>query len=276
MFESLIIGQFERRLIELGCPATQARHRAWELADHHADLKQAALEEGMSETEAEARAAAQLGEPTGLAERLAFTMRRSSWWGRHPVIGFFWLPLLGVWPFWLLCSAALAGVVWLLGHIFGPAYLVTFDTFRGLSLDPKEFLNYSRSLNVMLNGAASVVMSLLFCRLARRSVSGLKWIIAACAVCSFSGAFTSVLIGPHSISVGSASPNWICVFIPWIVATAAFLRQRQMARRLPAPASPPGSSGGRKRGITGGLHPFPINPDRRHPVSRRADRAAKP
>jgi hypothetical protein len=54
------------------------------------------------------------------------------------------------------------------------------------------------------------------------------------------------------------------------------LRQRQMARRLPAPASPPGSSGGRKRGITGGLHPFPINPDRRHPVSRRADRAAKP
>jgi hypothetical protein len=71
MLDTLIIGQFERRLIELGCPATQARDKGRELADHHADLKQAALEEGLSETEAETRAAAQPGPPAGLAERLA-------------------------------------------------------------------------------------------------------------------------------------------------------------------------------------------------------------
>jgi hypothetical protein len=212
-----------------------------------------------------------LGEPTGLAERLACAIRHSSWWGRHPVIGFFWLPLLGVWPYWVLCTSILVGIVWLLGHFFEPACLANFDTLRSLFLDPKEFLKYSRPLNVMLNGAASIIMCMLFYRLARRSASGLKWIIVVCAVCSFSGAFTSVLVGPHSISVGSASPNWACAFIPWIVATAAFLRQRRMARRLPAPASPSGSSGGRKRGIAGGLHPFPINPDRRGPVYRRPD-----
>ena len=130
MFDTVIIGQFERRLLELGCPATQARDKARELADHHADLKQAALEEGFSETEAEARAAAQLGEPAGLAERLARAMRQSSWWGRHPVIGFCLLPLLGVWPFWLICGSTLAGVVWLIGRVFGPAYLVNLDNPR--------------------------------------------------------------------------------------------------------------------------------------------------
>jgi hypothetical protein len=256
MFDTVIIGQFERRLLELGCPARQARDKARELADHHADLKQAALEEGLSEPEAEARAAAQLGEPAGLAERLARVMRQSSWWGRHPVIGFCLLPLLGVWPFWLLCGSILAGVVWLIGHIFGPAYLVTVDTALALSLDPNEFIKYSRPLNAILNGAAGAVMSILFCWLARRSVSGLKWIIAACAVCSFSGTFTSVYIWPNGISVGMPSANWICACIPWVVAAAAFLRQRRIVRRLPAPALPSGSGGGSQGSILERLHPF--------------------
>src|SRR5580698_8230768 len=105
-----VIGQFERRLVELGCPGTQARRKAQELADHHADLKQAALEDGLSETEAEARAVAQLGEPVGLAEKLAYILRQSSWWGRHPVLGFCLLPLFGFVPLWLLCGLSLAGV----------------------------------------------------------------------------------------------------------------------------------------------------------------------
>jgi hypothetical protein len=256
MFDTVIIGQFERRLIELGCPARHARDKAQELADHHADLKQAALEDGLSETEAEGRATAQLGEPSGLAERLALTMRQSSWWGRHPVIGFCLLPLFGVWPFWLLVGATLAGAVWLIGHIFGPAYQVTSDTADALSLDPGELAKYSQLLNALLNSAACVVMSVTFCRLAQRSVSGLKWIIAACAVCSFSGAFTGVYVGPHSISVGICAPDRICAAIPWIVAAAAFLRQRQIARRLPAPAFPSGSSGWRKGKILERLHPF--------------------
>jgi hypothetical protein len=256
MLDTVIIGQFERRLLELGCPATQARHKARELADHHADLKQAALEEGFSETEAEARAAAQLGEPAGLAEKLACAMRQSSWWGRHPVIGFCLLPLFGLVPFWVLCGSLLAGVVWLVGHLLGPAYLVNMDTANALALDPKEFANYSQLVNALLNSAAVAVMSIQFCHLARRSASGLKWILAACAVCSFSGAFTGVYVGPHCISAGICPPDRICAAIPWIVAAAAFLRQHLIVRRLPAPVMPSGSSGGRNGNLLEGLHPF--------------------
>ena len=47
------------------------RREVRELAEHHDDLKQAALEEGLSEAEAAARADSLLGEPAGLAELLA-------------------------------------------------------------------------------------------------------------------------------------------------------------------------------------------------------------
>ena len=33
MLDTVIIGQFERRLLELGCPARQARDKARELSD---------------------------------------------------------------------------------------------------------------------------------------------------------------------------------------------------------------------------------------------------
>ncbi|MGA2543344.1 MAG: permease prefix domain 1-containing protein [Verrucomicrobiota bacterium] len=254
MPETAVIGQFERRLVELGCPARQARDKARELSDHLADLKQAAMEEGLSEAEAEARAAAQLGEPSGLAERLACIMRQSSWWGRHPVIGFCLLPLFGFVPVWLLCGAILAGVLWLTGHIFGPAYLVTVDTAHALALDPKEFLTYSRPLNAMLHGAAIAGMAGLFCWLARRSVSGLKWILTACAVCSFSGAFSWAEIAPDSIGLGwGSSPNWLGASIPWLVAAAAWMRQRQTVRRLPVLAGPSRSLAARQRET---LHPL--------------------
>jgi len=52
----------------------------------------------LSEADAEARADAQLGEPAALAEQLALVLRRSSWWGRHPFIGFCLLPVLALWP----------------------------------------------------------------------------------------------------------------------------------------------------------------------------------
>jgi hypothetical protein len=257
MPETAVIGQFERRLLELGCPATRARRKARELADHHADLKQAALEEGLGEAEAEAQAAAQLGEPGGLAERLAYIMRQSSWWGRHPVIGFCLLPLFGFVPVWVLCGLILAGAVWLMGRIFGPGYVVTVETVHALALDANEFAKYARPLNALLCGAASASLAALFCWLGRRSVSGLKWIITACAVCSLSGGFSWVDIAPGSIGLGwGSSPNWICAAIPWLAAGAAILRQRQMVRRLPVPARPRPLLDSGKRGAPDRVHPF--------------------
>ena len=84
--------QIERRLTELACPPGQLRRKIRELAEHHEDLKRDALEEGLPEADAEARANELLGEPVALAEHLAAALRQSSWWGRHPIIGFCLLP----------------------------------------------------------------------------------------------------------------------------------------------------------------------------------------
>src|SRR5271157_1428665 len=89
-----VIAMFERRLAELGCPAAKLSAKVLELGEHHEDLKQAALEEGLSEPEAEARADELLGEPVTLAGQISAVLRQSSWWGRHPVITFCLLPWL--------------------------------------------------------------------------------------------------------------------------------------------------------------------------------------
>src|SRR5271170_4845369 len=87
-----------QRLTELGCPPAEIRRRVRELAEHHEDLVRDAREEGLSETEAEARADARLGEPQALAERLAASFRHCSWWGRHPILGFCVVPPLAIIP----------------------------------------------------------------------------------------------------------------------------------------------------------------------------------
>src|SRR5436189_4610752 len=93
---AMVIEQFKRRLIELGLPMDRIRRNIQELADHHEDLKRDALEEGLSEAAAEARATERLGEPVALAERVAAVLRNSSWCGRHPVFSFCILPPLGI------------------------------------------------------------------------------------------------------------------------------------------------------------------------------------
>src|ERR1700689_1383205 len=107
---SVVMLQIERRLAELASPPGQLRRKIRELAEHHEDLKRDALEEGLSETAAEARADELLGEPVVLAEHLAAALRQSSWWGRHPFIGFCLLPPLAIIPLFML---ALTGGYWL-------------------------------------------------------------------------------------------------------------------------------------------------------------------
>jgi hypothetical protein len=242
MPEAAVIGEFERRLAELGCPEALARRKSRELAEHHADLREAALEEGFSEAAAEARADEQLGEGASLAEGLVQILRQSSWWGRHPIIGFCALPIIGFAPLWVLCGSALVGLVWLLGHLSGPAYLLNMDTVRALAQEPSEFRSYARPLVFWLNISASTLLAGLFCWLAGRAVRGLKWMMTACAVCSIGAAFSFVHLAPlrgqeysFSLSMGySIHPNWICAFIPWLLAALAFFQHQRRLRRLPA------------------------------------------
>src|SRR5262245_22958675 len=110
MPRAILEKECRRRLFELGCPSAQVRRMVREIAEHYEDLKLTAMEEGLSDTEADQRAEARIGEPNTLAEELAASLRRSSWLARHPFVGFCLLPPLGI----IASFAAALAVFWVL------------------------------------------------------------------------------------------------------------------------------------------------------------------
>jgi hypothetical protein len=215
--------RFEQRLAALGCSTQERESRARELADHYEDLKLAGLEEGLSEAAAEARANELLGEPVALAEQLAGALRQSTWWGRHRIIGFCLLPPLGIFAASVL---SLFAVLACLRLCFSASeWSVLADQGAGFRL---------LALGVQLaNYVATAAISVLFCWLARRSISGLRWAILACGVCSLQSYFGYCRIAPHAVSIGySLSPDWICVLIPLLVAGTIWARQAHTSRAL--------------------------------------------
>ena len=110
MRNAIAIEQFERRLIELGCPGRRLRASVQELGDHCQDLHAAALAEGCSESDAAARATVQLGHPVVLAENLVLGLRQASWWGRHPIIGLCLCPVVALILIWIACVSGLGSV----------------------------------------------------------------------------------------------------------------------------------------------------------------------
>jgi hypothetical protein len=239
MHEAAAIGQFERRLVELGCPTARLREKVRELADHYQDLKEAALEEGLTEGEAEARAEAHLGDSILLAENTVAVLRQASWWGRHPILGFCLLPCLAFTPAWVCSAGALVGACWLLGRIFGTAYQFDEDAAHAMSVNPEAFRNFVAPANEALRFSAILLTAVVFCWLARRSAVGMKWMWTACVICSLISLVNYAAIGPGVVAVGYGlpSPHWFYAVLPLSVAATAFLRQRRMENRLaPIPA----------------------------------------
>jgi hypothetical protein len=235
------IEQFARRLVELGCPTRSVRCCVQELSDHHQDLKNAALEGGMSEADAEDRADELLGEPVALAEHLAAVLRNSSWWGRHPWIGYCLLPPFTLITVVLLCLSLEA----LLGNLYFNA-----DELRALT-DTAPGIELARAAVAGTYYATVALTALLFCWLARRSSSGMKWVLAACAVCSLHSYFYKLGVSPHNFSMGysfsSRVQELIAPAIPLVVA-AAFMAWHWRTKRVLAPAFP-------------GMAPAEQNPD---------------
>jgi hypothetical protein len=215
------IEQLRRRLGELGCPRMQVRRLVQEVADHHEDLKQAALSEGLSEANAEAHANAQLGDPVALAEHLMVMLLRSSWWGRHSLIAFCLLPLLAVPVLWTLFLMLGLSLEFALG--FG----WDWKKLHVATDNPVAF----HHLVLALHGAdyvAIALVTLLFCWLARRSGVSLKWMVIACAICSLYASFVYARIWPHNFEVGITwTPQWIEAAIPLLIAGAIYAFRRR-------------------------------------------------
>jgi hypothetical protein len=203
-----------------------------EITDHREDLKQAAMEEGMQAIDAEARADAQLGEPVVLAEHLMASLRQSSWWGRHPIVSFFLLPLLGTPVLWAL--------LWIAGAEF--TFLVGEAGMRAAADKPQMFGWIVLAVHGT-NCIAIGLIAILFCWLARRAALGFKWTLMACAMISVHALFCWIKIVPHNFSVGYGLPfyhwiipkvpllNWVNAAMSLLIATAAYIWQRQNENR---------------------------------------------
>lgn len=216
MHEAPAILQVERRLVELACPPKLLKRKVREIAEHREDLKEAALEEGLSQSEAEARADELLGEPYALAEHLAAALRQSSWWGRHPVLGFCVLPPLAI----------LATVLVLLIVFFWSAPVVfPLHLASQLASDPSGAVFIQNFWQVSYC-ATILLVAALFGRLSRRAVGGTKWGVTACVACALNGWMLQLQFRPHSLSVGYGPyPQWPAILTPLAVAALICCRQ---------------------------------------------------
>ncbi|MGA3285194.1 MAG: hypothetical protein ABSD57_12155 [Verrucomicrobiota bacterium] len=220
------IEPLRRRLVELGCPMTQVRRLVQEIADHREDLKQAALSEGLSEANAESRADAKLGDPLALAEQLMATLRQSSWWGRHSVIGFCVVPLLAVPVLWALLLFLGLSLAFVLGFGWDSKKL---HTATGNPVVFQHLVTVVQCADLV----AIALVSLLFCWLARRTVVSFKWMLTACAICSLYALFSDAFIQPNSFVLGlSWTPHWIRAALPLVIAGAIYAFRRRTTQRF--------------------------------------------
>jgi len=229
------IEQLHWRLVELDCPGPQARRLVREVADHREDLKRAALAEGLPEVEAEVRADVQLGEPLALAEQLMTALRRSSWWGRHYIVAFGLLPLLTFPVLWALLLALQMSLAFALDYGWDSKKL------HVLVNDPAIF-NYFVLVFHFMDYIALVLVTLLFCWLARRAAVGSRWMVIACVICSVLTLITWGKIEPHSFFMGFTADShlhlqWIRGAIPLAVVGVVYVFQRRMAQRFPKPVT---------------------------------------
>jgi len=220
------IETLRRRLVELGCPMAQVRRLVREVADHREDLKQAALADGLAEVGAEVRAEVQLGDPLALADHLMTVQQRSSWWGRHFVIGFGVLPVLAVPVLWLALLLLQLSLGFTLGFGWDPKKL------HASAANPVVF----RHLVIAIQCADSIAIAsvtLLFCWLARRSAVSFKWMTTACAICSVYALFGNAFIQPHAFVIGlSWTPHWIRAALPLLIAGVIYFFRRRAAQRF--------------------------------------------
>ena len=86
MREPLTCRRVAQLLAAHGMPPSRIHRVTRELAEHWEDIHAAALRNGVSATEAAVEADARLGQADQLAANIIDAMRRSSWFGRHPVL----------------------------------------------------------------------------------------------------------------------------------------------------------------------------------------------
>ena len=213
-----VVAAVERCLRAAGGSGRSLAGPLRELADHHEDLRLAALAQGCTEAEAEALADARLGEPTDLARQWAAVLRQASWWGRHPWLGFGILPPVAFLLVWCLVGAgvvAAGGLGLWLRHVGG---FSAGDLATAFLAEPEAFAEVY-AVPAGVNTAALALVVLGFGRLARRALLGPRWLALAGLVTAGQGFFLQNGLEPHRFNFGYGwPPNWAGAAIPLLVA----------------------------------------------------------
>jgi hypothetical protein len=224
------LGQLRRGLLKEGCSIQRICRMMGEVSDHREDLMEAWRAKGVPAADAQARAELALGDPQELAVELAAAQRRSSWFGRHGLVAFGLLPVVGFPVLWALL---LAGELWL---ICGLGFGWDEQKLHLVGDDPVRFRHWA-NVGYGADYVAIALGALLFCWLARRTGARWAWLGCACLICSALAGSSYLNISSHNLFFGfDWRVHWSRAVIPWVVAGAIYLWHWRAARALRAAA----------------------------------------
>lgn len=94
MHDQRPLGELRRILTRQGFPASYIERAIQEIADHREDLQAEVNSHSPSDFSSESLVNDRLGDPVVLATGFKCAMRQASWWGRHPIFNFCFLPVI--------------------------------------------------------------------------------------------------------------------------------------------------------------------------------------
>jgi hypothetical protein len=233
MPEPECILELRRRLSRHGLPWQQLERIVREAAEHWEDSRMAALEEGLEESEAAARADRLLGEPVALAKSFTKRLRHQSWLGRYPLSAVLFLPTLLV--LFAFCLFALP--------------ITVFEGFLDFSKQASSQTPGALRLIVwlawLMYGLGTMFAPVTLSWWAWRSGLGRRFVLLLCASCALATSFRFLhvdLVG-RVVAFGVRWPNlsWqtgVLLVLHFVVAVAFLALSRTTGRALPLRSDP--------------------------------------
>jgi hypothetical protein len=219
-----------RRLIRHGLPGSYVQRFMEEVEDHLEDLKEKTMG---SESEAHAR----LGQSEQVAEAAAVAYRRRSFLGRHPLAALLVFAVSPVISLFVLTSLTFAGLMLALVAAGKRLGLIVDN---GVQLGPAVRATLPYALTLAAVVVPSMILSLLYCGLARRTAVGRKWMLLPCAVLAVIAAATYCQVtfsdtpgdGRIAIGLGAHSMMQVAQFFLPIACGWWFVRRQRLRDRL--------------------------------------------
>jgi hypothetical protein len=222
-----------RRLVRHGLPHGYVRRFVEEVTDHLEDLKEKTMG-------SEAEAYARLGQSEKVAEAAVVGYRRRSFLGRHPVAALLVFAVSPVISLVVLTSLTFVGLM----ALAVTAQRLGFMGRNGIQLGAAARVTLPYVLTLAAIVVPSMVLSLLYCRLARRTAIGRKWMLLPCGVLAVTAAAVycqltvSATPGNGTIFIGLGAHSMVQVaqfFVP-IAFGWWFIRRQRLRDQLQLPS----------------------------------------